>query len=116
MPRRKVFFAAKPSRDIILRVSDREKAFFQVREVLKQHGGEIEKEEENTLLASLPETSLSEFEKRLAELSSSEKLQPAVPYKDSTPGRVSVPEAKKRETAEKGREGRISIRILFLPE
>ena len=116
MAKEKVLFVAKPPREIILRVSQREKAVSQIYELVKQSGGEIEREEGNALLASLPADVLSEFEGRLAELGSSKKLEPAAPHKDSTAGVVSARGVKRREPVEKDRESRIPIRILLLQE
>jgi len=51
-----------------LRVTDRERAIAQILELAKQVGGEAIQEERGTLLASLPISSLAEFEKELAKI------------------------------------------------
>jgi hypothetical protein len=60
----------KPPREIVLKVSDREKTFSQLKELITQYGGETLKAEENILVASLPLHFFSEFEREVMELSS----------------------------------------------
>ncbi len=117
--------AAKPLREIILKISDREKALLQLDELVRQLGGEIVKIEGNTLLASVPIASIPEFKKELGGLSSTGKEDKMLSQKD-TLKRFSAPAGvKKGEVQEKGqgplrsdadRVNSIMIRILLLPE
>jgi hypothetical protein len=63
----------KPPREMILRVSDRERVISRLYEMVKQFGGEVVATEGDMFLASLPTGSFTEFEKELAGLSSSGK-------------------------------------------
>jgi hypothetical protein len=122
---RRASLAAKPSQEIILRVSDQEKAVSQLQGLVKQFGGEIVKEEENVLLASLPTASYAEFEKKLEGMTSPQKAEPAVPQQvDPKALRIS-PRAKEEESVGKGkgsgrpmadRPSRITVRILLIKE
>jgi hypothetical protein len=125
MAQQRAYLAAKPPEEIILKITDREKALARLHELVKQFGGEIVKEEGNILLASLPATSFSEFEKELAELSSSTKSDEVVPQRDAAESKGASPGGKRKETEEKekkpakaltDKERRVSIRILLLPE
>jgi hypothetical protein len=116
LAKEKALFAGKPPREIILKVSEREKVLSQIQELVKQSGGKIEKEEGNTLLAFLPAASLPEFEARLAELSSPKKGAPMVLQKDSVEGIGSPAEMKQRDVTEKGRESLIPIRIFLVQD
>jgi hypothetical protein len=117
--------AAQPLREIILKVSDREKVLLQLDELLKQWGGEIVNVEGNTLLASIPTASVSELEKELGRWSLSGKEDRPSSQKD-TLRRLSAPaRIKKEEVRGKGqgdlkssadRVNSITIRILLLPE
>jgi hypothetical protein len=116
LAKEKALFAGKPPREIILKVSQREKVLSQIQELVKQSGGKIEKEEGNALLAFLPAASLPEFEARLAELSSPKQAARTVLQKDST-GEIGSPaEMKRRDATEKGKEGLIPIRILLVQD
>ncbi len=120
----KISLAAKPPQEITLRVSDRETALSQLRELIKQFGGEIVKTEENVLLASLPAASFSEFEKGLVELSSSTKADKLILQKDAEESFSVASGAKRREVEGKGKgprsmidkEGYIAVRILLVEE
>ena len=104
---------AKPTKEITLTISDREKILPQLYELVKQSGGEIVTAERDILLASLPAASFSEFEKELAGLGSSAKAGKA----------LSASGAKKKEGEEKesarleaDSESRIMVRIVLLQE
>jgi len=119
----KISLAAKPPRKITLKVSDREKALFQLQELVKQFGGEMITEERNVLFASLPVASFSEFEKGLVELSSSTKADKLIPQKEVKESFSVASGAKRREGEEKGparsmidKEGYIAVRILLVEE
>ena len=122
MAQQRAYLAAKPPQEIILKITDREKALARLHELVKQFGGEMVKEEGNILLASLPAASFSEFEKELAELSSSTKSDEVVPQKDAAESKGASPGGKRKETEEKekkpakaltDKERRVSIRILL---
>ena len=70
LPRKKPVAAPKPPQEIVLKISDRDKAISQLRELVKQFKGEIVTTEGNRFLASLPASSFSEFEKELVGVSS----------------------------------------------
>ena len=101
---KRAYLAAKPPQEIILKISDREKALSEVHELVKQFRGEIVEEEENILLASLPTASFSEFEKELAELGSSKKGDQKAPQKEAIEGKGTSPEVKRKQAEEKDRE------------
>ena len=121
----KVSLAAKPPREIILRISDREKVVSRLQELIKRFGGETVTAEENILLASLPAASLSEFEKELNKLRSSAEPGKKLLQKDAQEG-VSAPAGvRQRGVAERakeparpaaGSESTITVRILLLRE
>ena len=121
----KALFAAKPPREIVLKISDHERVISQIQELVKKFGGEIETTEGNILLASLPATSFSEFEKGMAGLSSSKKEDKMVLQKGSAESLRVSPGVKRREVEEKDkesekpltdRESHIIVRILLLQE
>jgi hypothetical protein len=124
---RSVSLAVKPSQEIILRVADQEKAILQLQGLVKQFGGEIVKEEENVLLASLPTHSYAEFKKGLEGMVSLQKAEPASPQQVA-PGALKMgSESKEEESAGKKKEkemgrpmadqiGRIAVRILLVEE
>jgi hypothetical protein len=116
LAKEKALFAAKPLREIILKVSQREKVLSRIQELVKQSGGKIEKEEGDALLAFLPAASLPKFEERLAELSSPKEGAPMVPKKDAVGETSSSAEVKRRDAAEQGKESLIPIRILLLQD
>jgi hypothetical protein len=110
--------AVKPPQEIVLRISDREKAISQLHELVKQHGGEIVKTEENIFLVSLPADSFSEFEKELGGLSDSVKADKMVAKKQAT-GSLRVTPGVRREEAPKltaDAESRLTVRILLIQE
>jgi hypothetical protein len=75
-----VSLAQKRIRETTLKIDDREKAFSRLQELAKQLGGEMVKEGDQLLLASIPASSFAEFEKRLAEIGSLPAApQPASP-------------------------------------
>jgi hypothetical protein len=117
--------AAIPAQEIIVRTSDQEKALSQLQGLVKQFGGEIVKEEENVLLASLPIASYPEFEKKLEEMTFPQKAEPAAPQQVAPRALRTSPGAKEEESVGKGKElkrsmadqpSRITIRILLIKE
>jgi hypothetical protein len=102
--------APKPPREIILKVSDRESAFSQLKELITQYGGETLKAEENVLVASLPLHSFPEFEKEAMGLSS-----PAGADKRSLP-QVSKEKAGEAAPSPPSKEDRLTVRILLQSE
>ena len=92
--------------------------------MVKQFGGEIVKEKENVLLASLPTGSLSEFKKELEERSFSKKAEAAAPQREApralklSPKAKEVGGGKEKEMGRPmtGQEGRITVRILVIKE
>ena len=122
---RRTYFAAKPPQEMILRISDREKALSQLHELIKQFGGEIVKEEGNILLTSLPNASFLGFKKELAAIGSSKKADEMAHQKEGIEGKEAPLSVKRREAEEKGKESpkpmtdqesRISVRILLVQE
>lgn len=121
----KAALVAKPPQEIVLRISDREKVVSQLNELVKQFGGEVVTAEENFFLASMPANSISEFEKKVVGLTSSKKEDKMVLQKGAAKSLNALPEVKKREAEEKGkepttiipeREAYITVRILLLQE
>ena len=121
----KLAMASKPPQEIVLRISDREKAISQLHELVKQFGGEIVTTEGNRFLASLPTGSFSEFKKELAQLSTPIPADKAVAKKPDTGNSMAVEGAKKEEVDEKskrsiklanGEESRMIVRILLVQE
>jgi hypothetical protein len=121
----KLAMASKPPQEIVLRISDREKAISQVHELVKQFGGEIVTTEGNRFLASLPTGSFSEFEKELAELSASTHAGKVVP-KEHVTGDLTLAQGVKKEEVDKkskepaklatDEERRVIVRILLIQE
>jgi hypothetical protein len=120
-----VSLVAKPPQEIILKVSEQGKILSQLNELVKQFGGEIITSERNILLASLPASTFSEFEKDVVRLSSFEKGDKIFPKKSVLESSSAEPGVKRREIEEKGkesarpvtnREGRIVVRIVLLEE
>jgi hypothetical protein len=121
----KLAMASKPPQEIVLRISDREKAISQLHELVKQFGGEIVTTEGNRFLASLPTGSFSEFEKELAGLSASTRADKAFVKKPDTRDLMAVEGVKKEAVDEKGKEPaklandvahRTIVRILLVQE
>jgi hypothetical protein len=119
------YYSAKVSQEIILRISDREKALSQLHELIKQFGGEGVKEEGNILLTSLPSASFQEFKKELAGIGSSKKPDEMTRQKEALAAKEAPLSMKRREAEEKAKESprpvtdqesRISVRILLLEE
>jgi len=120
--REKISFAAKPPREIILRISDRAKIVSQLQELIKGFGGETVTAEENILLASLPAASFSEFEKELNKLGSSAEPGKRLLQKDAQEGLSAPAGVRQRGVEEKakeparpaaGSESYITVRILL---
>ena len=117
--------AKKPAREITLKISDREKAVSRVRELAKQWGGEVVRENGDVLLASLPASSYAEFEKGLAQVGSSPEAPKAAVQREMKDDLSLAAGAKSKEPEEKGkepsrsvglRENTVSIRIRLVPE
>jgi Putative zinc-finger len=119
--------AAIPAQEIIVRTSDQEKAHSELQGLVKEFGGEIIREEGHVLLASLPTASYPEFEKRLEEMTSPRKAEPAAPQQVAPRALRISPGAKEEESVGKGKEeqmgrsmadqaGRITVRILLIKE
>ena len=111
----------KPSQEIVLRISDREKVVSRLHELIKQFGGEVVATEENMFVASLPTGSFSEFERELAGLSSSPKGDKLIQEKQAVGNLRAAPAAPgvRREEAPKraaDAEGRTTVRILLIQE
>ena len=120
------FLAGKPPQEIVLRVSDQDKALSQLEELVKKFGGElVKKEEANILFASLPTASFAEFKKELEGMSPSKKAEQVAPQKEYTEGMKTSsgvkPKEVLRERKEPGspvvdKESRITVRILLVQE
>jgi len=124
---RRTSLAAKPTQEIVLRVSDQEKAVSQLQGLVEEFGGEIVREEGHTVLASLPTASYPEFEKRLEEMTSPQKAEPAAPQQVAPRALRMDSRAKEKESVGKGKEkevgratadqaGRMTVRILLIKE
>ena len=123
--RERVPLASKPPQEIILKVSDQGKILSQLNELVKQFGGEIITSEKNALLASLPVSTFSEFEKDVARLSSFEKGDKIFSRKSALESSSAEQGVERREIEDKGkesarpvtqREDRIVVRIVLLEE
>jgi hypothetical protein len=117
--------APKPPQEIVLKISDRDKAISQLRELVKQFKGEIVTTEGNRFLASLPASSFSEFEKELVGVSSTGQTDKGMTRKHATGSlrarqevKKEAMEGKSRETAKLAtdEESRIVVRILLVQE
>jgi hypothetical protein len=121
----KPLVASKPPQEIILKISNREKAISRLHELVKQFGGEVVSTKEDMLLASLPTGSFSEFEKELAGLSSSGKADLLMAKKHAA-GSLRLEERAKREESDEKSKGsaglaadarsRTIVRILLVQE
>jgi len=121
----KLAMASKPHQEIVLRISDREKAISQLHKLVRQFGGEIVTAEGDGYLASLPTGSFSEFEKELAELSASTRADKVLTRKPVTVDLMAEQGVKKEKIDEKGKEpaklatgeeSRMIVRILLVQE
>ncbi|MBM4350026.1 MAG: zf-HC2 domain-containing protein [Deltaproteobacteria bacterium] len=117
--------AQKTAREITLKISDRERAISRIQELAKQLGGKVVKEDGDVLLASLPASTLAEFEKELAQVGfppSAPKAGVQKEMKDDSKlaagTKSTEPEAKGKEPSRSAvpRENIISIRIHLVPE
>jgi hypothetical protein len=122
----KSLVSGKPSQDIFLRTSDREKASARLRELVDRFGGEVVKAEENVFVASLPAAALREFEMDAAELGSPVELKGKASKKEvgttaNTSQKAERSFMLKQEAAAPAppppsppnKEGRILIRVIF---
>jgi hypothetical protein len=115
----KSVMASKPPQEIVLRISDREKAISQLHELVRHYGGEIVKTEGSIFVASLPASSFSEFEKELAGLSDSVKANKMVAKKQAMGSLSAAPGARREEAPAKltaDAESRTTVRILLIQE
>jgi hypothetical protein len=121
----KPVLASKPSREMTLRIADREKAIFQLQELVKHFRGEMVAEEENRFVVSLPTISFQEFEKKLRELSASTQTDEVMAKKPSTFSVRTSPEVKREEEGGRSKEpvkltadqeGRTVVLILLTKE
>jgi hypothetical protein len=118
-------YSPSPSQEIVLKISDRDKAISQLRELVKQFKGEIVTIEGNRFLASLPASSFSEFERELAGVSSTGQTDKGMTRRHAA-GSLSALrqvekeaiEEKSKETAKRAtdEESRIAVRILLVQE
>jgi hypothetical protein len=121
----KPLVALKPHQEIVLRISDREKAIAQLHKLVRQFGGEIVTTEGDAIIASLPRGSFSELEKELVALSASPEAGKVVPKEHITGSLGAVQGGKKEKVDEKGKElvkpangegSRMIVRILLVQE
>jgi hypothetical protein len=101
--------AKKTAREITLKISDREKAFAQVQELVKKMGGEVVREEGDFFLASLPASSYAEFEKELAQVGFPPTAPKAAVQKEMKDDLKLAAGAKSKEPEEKGKEPSRSV-------
>jgi len=123
--KKKSVVAAKPPQEIVLKISDREKAISQIQELVKQFGGEMLTTKGYGFLASLPKDSFSDFEKELQGVGSGGKTDKGIMREQSTGSLRALHEVKKEafegESGEPAKsvtdkEGRIVVRILLIQE
>jgi hypothetical protein len=116
---------SKPLREIVLRISDQEKAISLLHELIREFGGEIVTSEGNAVLASLPSVSFSKFENELVGLSASIKAD-KITTKEPGPKSLRMATERKREEADEKSQGssraaidqenRTVVRILLIQE
>ena len=114
--------AKLPPKEIVLKVSDRDRLFAYLHRLTRNLGGNIVQTEENVLLASVPAASFAAFEKELGGLT--QIKQPPSPKEEAPLGKLSSLQAAKGEEAkdkepvarETDQEGRVSIRIRLVQE
>jgi hypothetical protein len=116
---------SKPPQEIILRISDREKVIPLLHELVKQFGGEVIATRGDRVLASVPTGSFREFEKELAEISSSSWTDRLAAKKQATESLSLEEGMKRKERDEQGKEtaklaanagSRRIVRILLVDE
>ncbi len=116
--------ATKPFQEIVLRISDRNKAISQLRELVKQFKGEIIATEEKRVLASLPTDSFPEFREKLVDVSSTD-TDKGIARKQAAESLGALQEGKKEALEKKGKEparlvtdegSRVVVRILLVQE
>ncbi|HUL37225.1 MAG TPA: zf-HC2 domain-containing protein [Thermodesulfobacteriota bacterium] len=114
----KSIVALKPSQEIILRISDREKVVSRIQELVNQFGGELITTEKDLFVASLPTGSFSEFEKEVAGLGSIPKKDKLFSEKQAVGSMRAAPAVKKKEGPGGGiaTVGRTTVRILIIQE
>jgi Putative zinc-finger len=117
--------APKPPQEIVLKISDREKAILQVQELVKQFGGEMLTTKGNGFLASLPKNSFSDFKKELEGVSSTSKTDEGIMRKQNAGGLKALHGVEKEAVEGKSgepakpvtdEESRIVVRILLVQE
>jgi hypothetical protein len=121
----KLALASKPTQEIVLKISDREKAISEIYKLARQFGGEIVTTEGDKFLASLPSGSFPQFEKELARLSSSTEADRTIMRKPATGSARARQEVKKEVVEGKAKEpatlatheeSRIIVRILLVQD
>ena len=117
--------ASKPPREIVLRISDREKVISRLHALVKQFGGEVVATEENTFIASLPTRSIPELERELSGFRSFAKTDQLLTEKQAMRSLGFGQGVKREEADEKSKgpeklagdmESRTIVRILLLQE
>lgn len=94
----------KPSQEIVLKSPDPKEIVLKVQGLVKQFNGETITTEGNTLLISLPSSSLSEFRRNLEEVKASVKKRETSPFKERGAGPVAESLPKRREAEEKEKD------------
>jgi anti-sigma factor RsiW len=94
----------KSVRKITLKISDRQRAFFQIQELVKKLGGEVLKEGEDILQTSLPASIYTEFENELAQIGSPPAPPKSIVPKERKDDLVLAARAKSKDPEEKGKE------------
>jgi hypothetical protein len=125
LAKKKPIAATKPHQEIVLKISDREKAISQLRELVRQFKGEIVTIEGNRFLASLPKNSFSDFKKELEGVSSTSKTDEGIMRKQNAGGLKALHGVEKEAVEGKSgepakpvtdKENRIVVRILLVQE
>ncbi len=125
LAKKKSVAAAKPSQEIVLRISDRGKAISQLRELVKQFKGEMAPTGEDGFLIFMPAGSFSEFRKELVGLGSIGDADKRIARKQTSEGLGTLHGGKKDAMEGKGEEpaglvtderGRVVVRILLVQE
>jgi hypothetical protein len=125
LAKKKPVAATKPHQEIVLKISDRDKAISQVQELVKQFGGKMLTTKGNGFLASLPKNSFSDFKKELEEVSSTSKTDEGIMRKQNAGGLKALHGVEKEAVEGKSgepakpvtdEESRIVVRILLVQE
>ncbi len=119
--RKKSVVTSKAPQEIVLRISDRGKVVARLQELIRRFEGEVVAADGNMLVASLPAGSFSEFEKEVAELSSSPKEDKLIQEKQAMGSLKAAPAApgvRSEEALKRASdaESRTTVRILLIQE